>query len=212
MKKQVFILACGICAAPVYADLTPGTVAVYSDGRAEKLISVDAQTMLWEDDRKRRYLRSRMPYLPDLEYTRFPAAAGGYVQAPQSDRSLELVPFGTQTYTEFLITRSTAGRTDSVLNWRCEYVGQSERKVLGDMHAVHDYSCIRYVFHRKLMAEQFRQQEKITFAPALGLIVKRKSITRTRERSEKLIALLAPDQATDKAIGRMLKSLRKKRG
>ena len=74
------------------AAVPVGTVALYSDGKVEKLVSAGEEGLRWEDDRKRQYLRSRNPAVPVLERRDF-LSGRGYRQIVSSgnpDALLEL--------------------------------------------------------------------------------------------------------------------------
>ena len=190
-----------------WAALPLGSVVMYSDGRVEKLLSREDGSLLWEDDRKRRYLRSNNPIMPVLERRDF-LSGKGYVQTLRSGEpdSIAVRPSGDRV--EFSILRERAGRTPSVRTWECIRQAALSKKILGEVRQLEAYRCERFVYHRKTWQRQFRESREFLYSRDLDLIVKMKRKTRTKESGWRLVSVLPPDQATYKRLSRKVRKLR----
>ena len=191
----------------VVAALPIGSVAMYSDGRVEKLLAYEDGKQLWEDDRKRRYLRSDNPIMPTLERRDF-LSGKGYVQNLRTGDpdSISVRPRGERV--EFSVVRARAGTTPSVRTWECVRLGTEQKKVLGKLREVENYRCERFVYHRKTWQRQFRESREFSYSRELGLTVKMKRETRKRQSSRRLVSVVAPDKASYKRLSRKVRKLR----
>ena len=66
MRINPLFLILLLCVERTWAAVPIGSVVLYSDGDVEKLIAVENGELHWEDDRKRRYVRSSNPAVPLL--------------------------------------------------------------------------------------------------------------------------------------------------
>lgn len=190
------------------AGIEVGSIAVYSDGDVEKLVEIAPGKTVWEDDRKRRYVRSDNPMLPVLEREDF-LSGRGYRQTlikgePASYRSLEP---GQHVLFDMRRTRHD-GRT-STREWDCEYLGDTRKKVLKLHRTLHNFSCERFKTHHKLYYRVFKERRRFSYSEELGLIVRMKRETPRKKSSRKLEALFAPDEVTYRKLSKLVRQIRK---
>ena len=202
----VSVLLCDLHGG-VWAALPVGSVVMYSDGRVEKLLSLEDGTQLWEDDRKRRYLRSENPIMPVLERRDF-LSGRGYVQTLRSGApdSIGVRPSGERI--EFAVVRTRVGGTPSIRTWECTRQAAQRKKVLGEMRELDAYHCERFVYHRKTWQRQFRESREFLYSPDLDLIVEMHRKTRKKESKWRLVSVIAPEKATYKRLSRKVRKLR----
>lgn len=202
-------IAALFCVLPggAWAALPVGSVVMYSDGRVEKLLSREDGKLLWEDDRKRRYLRSENPIMPVLERRDF-LSAKGYVQTLRSGDpdSISVRPSGDRV--EFSVVRERASGTPSIRTWECTRHAAPRDKVLGEMRELDVYRCERFVYHRKTWQRQFRESREFSYSRDLGLIVKMHRKTTKKESKWRLSSVVTPDKATYKQLSRKVRKLR----
>jgi hypothetical protein len=184
-----------------------GTVALYSDGKVEKLLAKEPDGWRWEDDRKRQFLRSTNPAIPVLERRDF-LSGRGYRQAIASGNpgTLRQLPPGTPV--EFSMIRSRNSGERSRRNWECTYLGQQRQDVLGTERMLDRYSCERFKIHRKLHNRSFRERRDFAYSPELGVVVDLERKTRKRSRSRQLVALFPPEKADYKTLSRAVRKIR----
>ena len=189
------------------ADLAVGSVAMYSDGRVEKLLSHENGQLLWEDDRKRRFLRSEIPVVPVLERREF-LSGRGYTQAIQKGdpESIRARPIGERV--EFTMNRIRHTGENSSRIWECVYHGEIRKKVLGVVRVLDSYTCERFIYHRKTWQRMFRESRKFLYSRELGVVVDLKRKTRKKQRSRKLVAIIPPEKAGYKQLSRKVRKLR----
>ena len=190
-----------------WAALPSGSVVMYSDGRVEKLLSSEQGNLLWEDDRKRRYLRSSNPIMPVLERRAF-LSGKGYVQTLRSGDPDSIAGRPSGERVEFSVVRERADRAPSVRTWECARQAAQSKKVLGEMRQLDAYRCERFVYHRKTWQRQFRESREFLYSRDLGLIVEMQRKTRKKENKWRLVSVLAPDEATYKTLSRKVRKLR----
>jgi hypothetical protein len=190
-----------------WAALPVGSVVLYSDGRVEKLLSREDGQLLWEDDHKRRYLRSNNPIMPILERRDF-LSGRGYVQTLRSGEpdSIGVRPSGERI--EFSLVRQLVGGTPSIRTWECTRQAAQRKKVLGEVREVDPYYCERFVYHRKTWQRQFRESREFSYSHDLGLIVEMHRKTRKMESKWRLVSVIAPEKATYKRLSRKVRKLR----
>ena len=200
------VLLCGLHGG-VWAALPVGSVVMYSDGRVEKLLSREDGKLLWEDDRKRRYLRSENPIMPVLERRDF-LSAKGYVQTLRSGDpdSIAVRPSGDRV--EFSVVRERVGGTPSIRTWECTRHAAQREKVLGEMRELDAYHCERFVYHRKTWQRQFKESREFSYSRDLGLIVEMHRKTPEKESKWRLSSVVTPDKATYKGLSRKVRKLR----
>lgn len=192
----------------VMAGVPVGSVALYSDGDVERLLSRKDGKSLWEDDRKRRYLRAENPILPVLERSSF-LSGRGYVQTVTKGQPGNYGKLAAGQHLEFTVLRTRRDGKKATRSWDCEFQGAHQEKVLDKLRTLQRYVCERFVMHRKLHNRSFRERRVIIFSKELGMVVDLQRTTRKRTSSRKLLALLPPDKATYKTLRAVVRKLRK---
>jgi hypothetical protein len=183
-----------------------GTIALYSDGKVEKLIAKEERGLRWEDDRKRQFLRSRNPAIPVLE-SRHLISGNFYFQEVHSGNpdSIRGLPPGTSV--EFTMIRHRNGGV-RMRHWECAYLGSARGEVLGQMRSLDRYRCERFAIHKKLHNRSFREQREFSYSPELGVTVDLERKTRKRTRTRRLVALFPPGEADYKTLSRAVRKIR----
>jgi hypothetical protein len=189
------------------AALPIGSVVMYSDGRVEKLMSHGNGELLWEDDRKRQFLRSDNPIMPLLRRTDFLSGKGYSQSVAEGDPdSIKQLPSGVQV--GFTVIRTKHSGERSTRNWNCKHVGKRQEKVLGVIRELDSFSCERFVFQRKTWQKNFRESRQFSYSHDLGLVVKMQRKTRKKSRGWKLVSIVPPDQTSYKRLSREVRKLR----
>lgn len=194
-------------AAPLYAgDLQLGAVAIYSNGQVKKLVQHGPDWTLWESARKRLYKESYLPYLPTLEYRRFPAESGGYTRRVVAGDATQLVPFGDRRSVDFTIDRSKSDGTRDQRYWRCSYEGKGQESVMGTRWAVQLYRCTRF---NSASGGEVKELREISYAAGPKVVVK-ETVSRPGKESKvtRLEYLLSPHEASYERIADLVKTLR----
>lgn len=188
------------------SDLQIGSVAIYSNGQVKKLVEKSPQWTRWESARKRVYKQSLLPYLPTLEYQRFPPERGGYTRSVDMAKVSQLVPFGQSQDIAFTIRRTKSDGASSQRHWRCSYEGRGQQALMGREWRVDNYSCTRT---NPFSKQPFRERREVSYAPDLGVVLK-EAVTRRGGRSKvtRLEYLLAPKEASAERIADIVKDLR----
>lgn len=199
MRTTSMLAAILLLSATGAHALQPGSVVIYSDGSAEKLLARDKQELHWEDARKRHIVRSTNPALPVLSRKDFLGGKSytAVVSRGQPDALLTLPP-GSRV--EFAMLRTKHDGEKSIRNWECVHLGSSKREVLGKVRRLEDYSCERFKIHRKLWNRQFRERRDFSYSPELDVTVELKRQTRTKTSTRKLVAVLSPGEANYRNI------------
>lgn len=189
------------------ADLKTGTVAIYSDGRVEKLLSTDDTGRLWEDQRKRLYKKSHLPFIPILSYQKFPDRHQGYRQRVIFGKPETLKPFGTEDSVSFELIKKSDASTGKKY-WQCRYLGEGRYKLDSKRYKTHNYSCVRSVLFKETVYKT-KETIELRYSPTLQLIVDRKRVSSNgKKKRVTLIQVLKPKKATAKRIARTLYKLR----
>lgn len=190
--------------------LKPGTVVVYSDSSVEKLLSDDGQTMVWEDDRKRRITRSHNPVIPVLERKDF-LGGGGYSLKLVGGDPAALLEAPKGKLVEFVYLRTKSDGRTSLREWQCTAEGKKKRKVLGKSRALLMYHCKRMKTGSKFWARSVKEERTIAYSPRLKLVVDLKRKTRKSKSRKRVAAILSPRKAGYSAIKRQLDKVRSKK-
>lgn len=207
MRAALLINVLLLLAGTAVGAVPVGTVALYSDGKVEKLLADEADGLRWEDDRKRQYLRSRNPAVPVLERRDF-LSGRGYRQAVVDGDPDALHKLTPGTPVEFSVIRSRFSGERSQRNWECSHLGQVRQDVLGTERMLDRYSCERFVVHRKLHNRSFREKQDFTYSPELGVVVDLDRKTRKKSSSRRLVALFPPGKADYKTLSRAVRKIR----
>lgn len=207
MRVSHLIIFFSLFSSAAFAAVPVGTVALYSDGTVEKLLAREGETLRWENDRKRQFVRSTNPAVPVLERQDF-LSGGGYRQVLSGGDPDALRGSAAGTSVEFSVIRIRNSGERSKRNWECSFVGQARQDVLGTERQLDRYSCERFVIHRKLHNRSFRERRDFTYSPDLALLVDLERKTRKRSSSRRLIALFPPGKADYKTLSRAVRKAR----
>lgn len=189
------------------ASLPVGSVVVYSDGTAEKLVASHGSEQHWEDDRKRLSVRSSNPILPKLESRTFLSSKGYRQQVVSGDPdSIHRLPAATPVSFSVLRTRDDGRKLQR--HWECVLLGTAKKKVAGASRVLENYRCERFNIHRKLHNRQFRELREFSYSPDLGLVVDLKRETRKRKSRRKLERVYLPDEASYRRVSRAIRKIR----
>ena len=213
MKATRFLcLLTGVCAASLassslMAAVPVGSIALYSNGQVEKLISVDGDGFLWEDDRKRLYLRSANPVIPVLMRRNF-LSGRGYRQTVVSGQpdSIQTLPAGTPV--EFSVARVKVGGERSRRSWKCVRSKTRTAKVMRLERRIDDYTCERFIIHRKFWYPVVKERREFSYSPDLGLVTKMKRTRGEKTTRWRLVKLIEPQKASYTHVSRQVRNLR----
>ncbi|MBN0986579.1 hypothetical protein [Amphritea pacifica] len=203
-QKHLTKLAALLVIVPVMsmAEIKPGSVVIYSDGDAEKLLAANKEWSLWEDQRKRQYKRAYLPYFPVLEYRRFGEEPSGYDQFVPDLSEVELKPFSDRESVQFDLTRRDLQKGTKKRLWRCSYAGIGSYVLRKQQLKTHEYSCRRLVVDKRFI-EKVREQLLLSYSPELNLVVKQVKTNRYgKEQLVQVERILTPERATRKRIAR----------
>lgn len=209
MRPTIFAVILITISTAAQATVPVGTIALYSDGRVEKLVAIENDGLRWEDDRMRQFLRSRNPIVPVLE-SRQLITGKTYTQLLDSGNpdSINQVPEGTPI--RFSMTRFRDGE-EKTRYWKCEYLGSSVNEVLGVARELDRYRCQKSTWSSgKFPRFTVRDTRDFTFSPELGVMVQMRRETAKRTRSRKLVALYEPGSIDHKTLSREVRKLRQK--
>jgi len=189
------------------AAVPVGSVVMYSDGRVEKLLSYGNGELLWEDDRKRQFLRSANPIIPVLSRIDF-LSRKGYSQsiAEGNPYAIETLPVGTRVNFTVLRENHSGGR--STRNWECRRLGSRQEEVLGVMRELGLFDCERFIIQRKTWQKHFRESRQFSYSRDLGLVIEMHRKTRKRATKWKLVSIVPPEKATYKRLSEKVRKLR----
>ncbi len=196
-----------LAASAATAAVPVGSVALYSNGQVEKLLSVDGDEYLWEDDRKRLYLRSANPVIPVLMRRNF-LSRKGYEQVVVSGRPDSILSLPVGTPVEFAVRRTKAGGEQSRRDWKCVRTNTRTAKVLGAQRRVDDYTCERFIIHRKFWHPVVKERQEFSYSPDLALMTKMKRTRGEKTRRWRLAKLIAPEKASYKRVSSQVRKLR----
>jgi hypothetical protein len=202
-KLSIFCVLSGTASAAVPV----GSVVMYSDGRVEKLLSYRNGELLWEDDRKRQFLRSENPVMPALSRTDFLSRKGYSQSVGEGDPdSIETLPVDTRV--NFTVVREQHSGNRSTRNWECRRLGSRQEKVLGVMRKLDLFTCERFVIHRKTWQKNFRESRRFSYSRDLGLVVEMQRKTRKRASDWKLVSIVPPEKTSYKRLSKKVRKLR----
>ncbi len=209
MHRRILIQLCCLLAisAPVLSAVPVGSVALYSDGKVEKLLANENGLLTWEDDRKRIYVRSGNPILPVLERRDF-LSGKSYRQTLNSGEPDAILTRPPGTRVEFSVMRLKNTGENSKRTWECVLEGRAQKKVAGAMRELDRYKCDRYVYHRKLWNRMFRETKTFSYSQELGLVVDQKRKTRKTTSRSKLVAVIPPEGANYRRLSKKVRKVR----
>ncbi|GGK78239.1 hypothetical protein [Amphritea balenae] len=206
MNRNKLIKACAWIplAFPLslWASLEPGSVVIYSDGDVKKLLQRDEQSTLWEDQRKRRYKRSYLPYFPVLEYRRFDEQSSGYNQFVSATTNVELIPFNNEDYVQFNLTRQDLYKGSKKRLWQCAYSGNGHFSLGNKKYSTEKYRCKRFSI-KKTFTYRLKEEIRFYYSPELDLVMKQVKTNSVGDKSRvEVVRILSPERATAKRIAR----------
>lgn len=193
--------------AVAQAEQKVGTVAIYTDGQVEKLVEIGDGWTLWEDQRKRLYKKSNLPFIPLLGYQKFPDRSQGYTQSVMYGAPEKLKPYGELDSVKFdLFKQSNNSSTKRF--WQCSYEGKGRFKLDKKKYKTYNYRCDR-ITYQKFVYPKLRQFVELKYSPTLQLVVDEKWWDKNEgEERIKLHSLISPEKATAKRISRVVYKLR----
>jgi len=191
----------------VQASTQIGSVAIYSDGKVEKLIQKTKGWSLWQDQRKRSYKRSRYPYLPELSYQKFPDPSQGFSHHVVFGHPENLKPFGEADVVDFELIKERASKAGKKY-WQCAYKGKGKFKLGKTRINTENYNCVRWVLYKEMIPKT-KETIRIKYSPEFDLVVDRKHRdSRGNKKRKKLVTVLPPEKATAKRIARTVYKIR----
>ena len=199
--STLFLIAQNAVAVPI------GTIAIYSDGSARKLLAQGEGQLVWEDDRKRQFTVSENPIMPVLELKYF-LGDRGYQQHLKSGQpgGIHSLPYGSKV--EFSVKRTRHTGESSARNYGCVRLESARQKILGKQRQLERYRCERFTYHRKFWTKQVKEKREFTYSPELGLAVDLSRQTSKRSTKKRLVALIAPGETSLKQVNRILRKIR----
>lgn len=207
MFRTILITTLLLFSTYVSAELKPGAVAIYSDGSVEKLLQQGDGWSLWEDARKRRYSRSDLPFMPILQYAKYPDRKQGYTHHLTKGEPQALMPFGQQDKVRFYLQRDSQSARSS-RRWDCSYLGRGTFTLRKTKMKVEKYECSRYAV-KTMKMDAWKETILLKYSPHLGVVVDRHSTSaKGQEERVKLVRILAPEKVTAKRIARTVYKLR----
>lgn len=189
------------------AALPVGSVVMYSDGKVEKLLAVEGSRMIWEDDRKRRYVRSSNPILPLLEKHYF-LSGRSYTQTLEKGDPNAIFDLPVGRALEFSVVRRKSNGEKSTRNFECKRLGKKKRKVLGKRRTLDRFVCERFTYDRKTWVRLLKRKHEFLYSRDLGLIVDSRTETSKRRWRAKLVDIVSPSRASYKRLSRKVRELR----
>jgi hypothetical protein len=207
MANKLLFLAPMLLLPNLVLAIQAGSVVIYSDGSAEKLLAKNAAQSHWEDDRKRRITRSTNPILPVLERTEFLGNRGYSKSVSDGDADAMPVPMEGNSVA-FAVTRISHAGKRSMRNWECTHLGTEDSKVLGKTRRLEHYSCQRFVLKGKYWSRQILEKREFSYSPDLGLVVDLKRHMNNTVSSRKVVKILPPTKANYKQVRKALKPYR----
>ncbi|MDJ0739685.1 MAG: hypothetical protein QNJ91_08205 [Gammaproteobacteria bacterium] len=206
LRVAVAVMLVAAATAPL-AAVPVGTVALYSNGNVEKLLSADRAGLLWEDDRKRRYLRSRNPVVPVVTRSTFLSGRQTRREVVAGDPDA-IATAARGAWVEFTVERTRYTGERSNRSWRCARGRTHIAKVAGADRRVTDFVCERFVVHRKYWQPVIKERREFSYSEDLGLVT-RMARTRGEKTSRwRLVKLIAPKRATYKRLSKQVRKLR----
>ncbi len=189
------------------AGLSVGSVVVYSDGKVERFLGEQDGKLIWEDDRKRRYVKSKNPIVPVLE--RISLVSGkGYRQPISSGDPATIDKLGAGQAVEFTVSRIRDDGRRSERRWECQRTGNASVRVLGVDRRVEQFRCIRFIVHRKFWHKVVKEQLDFAYSSELELVVKRERRYRDKTRTREVAAILPPGQASYERLSKLVRDIR----
>lgn len=193
--------------APAQATTQVGSVAIYSDGRVEKLIEIGPDWTIWEDQRKRLYKKVNYPHFPIIHYQKYPEKNEGYQQKLIYGSPGKLKPLGNEVTVNYELLK-TSKNSKNTKYWECSYAGEGLFRVDSKKYSTDNYECTRFSV-KKDISSSLKEQLNLKYAADLGLVVYKQRISFLgKKQRAKLVKVLEPERATAKRISRIVYKLR----
>lgn len=208
MIRTILLLCMLLPTTGISAEYSVGTVAIYSDGRVEKLTQIGEGWTQWEDERKRLYTKSNLPFIPLLRYQKFPDRDVGYTQAVTLGSPQLLMPFGDRDTALFDVSRTSYSLGRTTRSWRCKYNGVGSFTLGNKKLVTEKYKCTRSTYSKGAY-ETPKETLELKFSEKLGMVVDRRTTdAKGHYERVKLIRVLKPEKVTAKRIARTVYKLR----
>lgn len=195
----------------VYAKLPVGTVALYSDGYAQKLLRYAGNQRIWEDVRKRQYAYDLGSIQVERSVTHPIDPARSYTAELVQGNPAVLTKSAQAIDEHFIIRRQYpfSGR-EVFREWSCQGLGSKSVRVVNVKLKVKAFSCERIKFSRDHVP-RVAETRYIEYAPSLKMVT---TMVRTRAgktKSRELMFLIPPEQVTAKKIAQLQRQIQRKR-
>lgn len=211
-RTKSLSLLMGVCvvslaSSSLMAAVPVGSIALYSNGQVEKLISADGDEFLWEDDRKRLYLRSANPVTPVLMRRNF-LSGRGYRQTVMNGQPDSILSLPPGTPVEFTVLRTKTDGEQLRRTWKCVRSKTRTAQVMRVERRIDDFTCERFIIHRKFWHPVVKERREFSFSPDLGLVTKMKRIRGEKTMRWELVKLIEPQNVNYKHVSRQVRKLR----
>lgn len=191
--------------------ITPGTVAIFSDGSVEKLLERSAGQEVWEDARLRRLVRSVNPLLPDLSRENL-LNGQDYSRGLKSGEPGVLLKGKKGDEVKFGIVNKSRMDSGSERLYTCQHLGKHTLTIMGRKEPVQRFSCERYRIITMTWHKKVYETRVINYSPRLKMVVDQTRITPKRTEQRTLVRLLAPGSYRYATVRSELEKLNKKEG
>ena len=212
IRRQLlrYAILCGLLGGSAALGAAPaiGSVALYDDGSALKLLSVHKHRRVWQDHRLRRLTYLDNPVMPPVERV----GPDGHLQYRErlqgaTPAKLRLRRPGQKV--EFETQRLDGRGNGAVRHYECTYLGTRQARVLGRRERLQRFSCQRFTLHKKLWTRRIRESRTFSYSPRLGLVVDLVRETPRSRRERHLIALFPPGRYRYERVRQALAAARK---
>lgn len=192
----------------VAAAVVPGSIAIYSDGSVEKLLSRADGKQVWQDSRYRRLTRSSNPLVPLLSRE----SIGGELHYSHFLRSgdpdvLLNAPAGSSH--EFVVLRRDKYGNLALKprHFECMVNGEGSMRIAGKREKVKRFTCERFTLHHKLLTKSIKETLVLAYSPRLEMVVDTQRTTPKKSSRKSLVKLIAPGKHSYRALRAELKTL-----
>jgi len=190
------------------AAVMPGSIAIYSDGSVEKLLSRANGKEVWQDSRYRRLTRSSNPLLPVLSRE----SLGGernyshFLRSGDPDMLLN-APAGRSH--EFVVLRRDKYGNLAIKprHFECVVNGDGSIRIAGKPEKVKRFTCERFTLHHKLLTKSIKETLALAYSPRLKMVVDTQRTTPKKSSRKSLVKLIAPGKHSYRTLRAELKAL-----
>ena len=193
------------------AGLSVGTIVLYSDGSALKLLSIRDKTSRWQDQRLRTLTLSDNPLLPPLKREGMDGVVQRVEQlAKGKPAGLRNAPRGTAV--EFSTNRLDRRGNTSTRNYSCTTLGTAVKRVLGREEKVQRFHCERFSIHKKLWTRKVKESRTFSYSPRLKLVTEQVRTTKKGERRRHLLGIFRPGRYSYLRVKTLLEEAKQRGG